>query len=77
VKVVADDLDLAGQNRLFGARGHLGRQAWPGRLRDSRASPIGLTAAGAVTGCTGPTEVAGAQPLTVSLASALEAGPYA
>jgi hypothetical protein len=55
VKVVADDLDLAGQNRLFGARGHLGRQAWPGRLRDSRASPIGLTAAGAVTGCTAPT----------------------
>jgi hypothetical protein len=44
VKVVADDLDLAGQNRLFGARGHLGRGAWPGRLRDSRASPIGLTA---------------------------------
>jgi hypothetical protein len=46
VKVVADDLDLAGQNRVLGARCRRGRRARPGLLRDSRASPIGLTRRG-------------------------------
>jgi hypothetical protein len=46
MKKLVDDLDLAGQNRVLGARCHRGRWARPGRLRDSRASPVSLTRRG-------------------------------